>query len=304
MQKKNIFLIIFIFSSLFFFTKSCSIISLSDVNLTVSTPVIIKSNQIDAPVSADKKTDIILNPVDSICNDDKNTKYIWSFGDGKKEEGKKVIHSYSQSGIYKIKLKGTGDYNIQDEITHFITINNNSPVADFSISKEVSIPGSPVTFDARASFDPDGDELFYEWDFNDGRESDYRELITRSFNGPGKYLVTLTVIDSDVNNPCADTILKELIIDTPPEADFKIYPFLDYSAGDQITFDAALSFDPEGDNLKYYWDFGDSGQTFGPTTLNPVTHTYMESGIYIVNLTVSDYYGITHSKKVEIFVKN
>lgn len=53
----------------------------------------------------------------------------------------------------------------------------------------------------------------------------------------------------------------------------------------QITFfDGSLSTDPDGDELSYFWDFGDNNSDIGVTT----THQYLATGTYQVILTVTD----------------
>ncbi len=54
--------------------------------------------------------------------------------------------------------------------------------------------------------------------------------------------------------------------------------------GEQITFDASNSFDPEENIVSYNWDFGDGTNGTGVTT----THTYSQQGIYPVSLIVTD----------------
>jgi len=53
-----------------------------------------------------------------------------------------------------------------------------------------------------------------------------------------------------------------------------------------LQFDASQSYDPDNNNLTYYWLFGDDNNA---TTTKPI-HTYSTQGIYIVNLTVTDTY--------------
>ena len=69
--------------------------------------------------------------------------------------------------------------------------------------------------------------------------------------------------------------------------------------GSSITFDGSSSYDTDGDSLSYSWDFGDGGKGTG---MNP-THTYLESGIYTVVLSVDDARGGTDSDTttVQIF---
>ncbi len=51
-----------------------------------------------------------------------------------------------------------------------------------------------------------------------------------------------------------------------------------------IHFDASESYDPDGDALKYSWDFGDGQKATGKT----VSHVYQQKNIYLVTLTVDD----------------
>ena len=51
-----------------------------------------------------------------------------------------------------------------------------------------------------------------------------------------------------------------------------------------ITFDASETFDAEGDEIIFSWDFGDGAFDNGSI----VNHTYTENGTYHVILTVSD----------------
>jgi len=81
-------------------------------------------------------------------------------------------------------------------------------------------------------------------------------------------------------------------VDEPPVAAFGYAPTSPY-AGEQTTFDASASHDPDADDgagiESYEWSFGD-GKTGGGAT---VTHVYAASGTYEVTLTVTDATGLT-----------
>jgi hypothetical protein len=66
---------------------------------------------------------------------------------------------------------------------------------------------------------------------------------------------------------------------SPPVA-FFTYAISEFSA----TFDASLSYDPDGNISSWCWDFGDGVQSSGEI----VPHTYQHSGVYNVTLTVRD----------------
>jgi len=56
------------------------------------------------------------------------------------------------------------------------------------------------------------------------------------------------------------------------------------SVGENITFNATGTYDVEGDNITYSWDFDDGTNATGAV----VTHSYAETGSYWVILVVSD----------------
>jgi PKD repeat protein len=55
-----------------------------------------------------------------------------------------------------------------------------------------------------------------------------------------------------------------------------------------FTFDASGSTDPDNEDISFFWDFGD-----GNTSTKPIiSHTYSESGVYTVTLTITDNSGL------------
>jgi PKD repeat protein len=72
----------------------------------------------------------------------------------------------------------------------------------------------------------------------------------------------------------------------PPVAVINVTPGITGIAPFTVVLDASASTDDRG-IASYNWDFGDN--TFGTGVL--ATHTYSNAGIYIVILTVTDYWG-------------
>ena len=72
----------------------------------------------------------------------------------------------------------------------------------------------------------------------------------------------------------------------PPVAVINVTPGIAGIAPFTVVLDASASTDDRG-IASYSWDFGDN--TFGTGVL--ATHTYSNAGIYIVILTVTDYWG-------------
>ncbi|MBE0636439.1 PKD domain-containing protein [Candidatus Bipolaricaulota bacterium] len=66
------------------------------------------------------------------------------------------------------------------------------------------------------------------------------------------------------------------------------------------SFDATLSYNPEGEIVSYLWTFGDGGTDSGPV----VDHVYEQNGVYEVVLTIFDSEGKTATTRTHIEALN
>ena len=69
------------------------------------------------------------------------------------------------------------------------------PIARIRFVPAFGVTGREVTFLGVTSYDPDGEILFYRWDFGDGGTAD-RRSVRHVFTQAEEYTVTLTVTDS------------------------------------------------------------------------------------------------------------
>jgi subtilisin family serine protease len=129
------------------------------------------------------------------------------------------------------------------------------------------------------SSDVNGDTLSFAWTFGDGATSTEASP-TYPYAGAGTYTVTLTASDaSDSDTASAQLVVSELPENQPPTAGFT-------SSCTGLTCQFTnQSNDPDGDQLTYTWDFGDSSPTSEEE--NPI-HAYAASGSYTVSLTTRD----------------
>jgi RNase P/RNase MRP subunit p29 len=86
---------------------------------------------------------------------------------------------------------------------------------------------------------------------------------------------------------CGDECLLGSIGNLPPVAKAKVMPNPTGYEGQTIIFDASDSYDPEGNPLRYYWDFGD-GTNSGWISETMTTHVYNRQGQYQITLIVND----------------
>ena len=74
----------------------------------------------------------------------------------------------------------------------------------------------------------------------------------------------------------------------PPVANFTFS-----TSGLTVSVDASSSYDPDGDTLTYYWNWGDSALAEQGSAIT--SHTYATNGTYNITLTVVDSHGASNS---------
>jgi PKD repeat protein len=149
-----------------------------------------------------------------------------------------------------------------------------------------------ANLDASSSNDPDGTITSYAWDFGDGTTGTGVNP-THVYGASGTYTVSLTVTDNNGGQGTVSHALSLLGPNQLPSAAFS-----STVTGATASFDSSASNDPDGSIASYAWDFGDGT---GDTVANP-SHTYTSSGIFHVQLTVTDDRGGTNSVTHDVTV--
>jgi hypothetical protein len=159
------------------------------------------------------------------------------------------------------------------------------------------------------TYDIDGDQVRYRFDWGDGNISDWSNYIasnktvsmshTFSFTSVFEVRVMaqdLYGLNSSWSLPIDVTISQAISGDKPPVANFSIFGNL--SANNTIIFDGIGSFDEDGVIVLYYWDFGDGTNGSGVN----ISHIFHKPGGYPVTLIVTDNNGYTYSKTILITI--
>ncbi|MCK6512915.1 PKD domain-containing protein [Myxococcota bacterium] len=71
-----------------------------------------------------------------------------------------------------------------------------------------------------------------------------------------------------------------------------------------VSFDGSASTDPDGQIVKYAWDFDHTDGVGEDATGAKVTHTFAKAGVYQVTLTVTDNHGIAIGTRVDVTVQD
>ena len=159
---------------------------------------------------------------------------------------------------------------------------NQAPIA-MAGDDITAIVNQEITFDGSNSYDPDGDEINFLWDFA-GFSSSTSAIATYQFESTGIFEVILTVSDGQTSS-------TDLLIVTVEENQTNEPPIIivneipeTVEIGELIDLNACNSYDPEGFLLNFLWDFGDEGQSTGCQS----SYRYYQSNIYEVELIVND----------------
>lgn len=222
--------------------------------------------------------------------------YWWVFGDGQStgwQSSPTTSYFYALAGSYAAQLYVRDNCGaVSSADTTNVTIqadpcaNNLPPTAILMVSHSNATVGQGIGFFSLFSLDPDGVIVNHHWSFGDGNVGS-GSVVVYAYAASGTYQVTLTVTDNcgatssrsavvtvSGGNPCAGNV--------PPTA--SAGEDQETQAGQPVTFSAAGSQDANGNITSYTWDFGDGQFGMGLTT----SHTYVQSGTYIVTLMVTD----------------
>ena len=206
--------------------------------------------------------------------------YDWDLdGDGEYDKyGKEVSYVYEVEGEYKVTLRVTDSVGEIDEDVCKIWVGNSPPKVSFTFHpKEPTIEDDILFMDF--SEDLEGEVASWLWDFGDGNTSRERDPVHK-FLDKGEYLVTLSAGDDMMFTNSTSQLIT--VTNLPPVASFSFSP-VDPEPGQTVAFKES-SWDPEGGNISYRWDFGD-GHTSNESDPN---HMFQQQEKYTVELKVTD----------------
>ena len=199
---------------------------------------------------------------------------------------------------------------LSDNATVTVTVNsvNDPPVADANGPYTVD-EGTELTLDASGSYDVDGDDLQFQWDFeNDGTwDTSWSDNSSANYTWYDNQSVTVKVqiTDGELSDNATASVT---VLNVPPTVeagpDQMVY------SGENVTVAASFADPGTLDTHTATIDWGD-GNT-GPGTVTESggsgnvtgSHTYYVPGIYTVTVTVEDDDGDSDSDSFDVEVKN
>ena len=171
-------------------------------------------------------------------------------------------------------------------------------VPAFTVSPATPIDNQDVLFDASTSTAPANNPIVqFRWDFGDG-DTDTGLTATHSFDTPGTYVVTLTVVDGFARSRSTSRTVT-VSPGVNPVAVITASPTAPV-VGQQVNFNGLSSVATPGQPIVgYLWDFGDGTPNL---TGAQVGHTFSRAGTYVVTLVVTDSAGRKGTATAQVVV--
>ncbi len=217
--------------------------------------------------------------------------YEWDFdGDGTFDATSadpRIEHAYSEAGTVLVQVRIVDDQGVASvSQPGVLIVENRQPLARFSVSLDARIEGQAIEF-IESSYDEDGLITAWKWNFGDGTTAT-EAAPSHVYQTAGAYEVSLIVTDDRGRESAAYT-LSLVVANSGPLAAFSIEQ-AGIGVGIPVVFQDE-SVDPGDDDRIVHvgWDFGDGIYLAGgPASDKTYTHTYTESGSYVVILFVID----------------
>ena len=119
------------------------------------------------------------------------TSWSWNFGDDNTSLEQNPSHTYNDPGDYTVTLTATNEYGNDIETkTNYISVDGNSPIADFSADNTSVAVNESINFTDQST-----DATSWSWDFGDGNTSTEQNP-SHAYTSVDIYTVSLTVYNT------------------------------------------------------------------------------------------------------------
>ncbi|MFZ4401037.1 MAG: PKD domain-containing protein, partial [Bacteroidales bacterium] len=219
-------------------------------------------------------------------------KWEWDFGDGGTSTLQHPKHHYQSYGIFYISLTVTDTNGCTDNVMKQLHVVP-SPSANFAYTRVCF--GDTTFFNDLSSYIYDTINS-WDWDFGDGSQHSNLKNPKHFFSTPKTYQVSLSITSSNSDSLylCRDKIVKNVVVDSLPKANF--YTDTVCLKNSVQYHDSSLSHGSA--NNYWHWTFSDSINIF---TQHPV-HTFLNDTATHVKLLVVNQMGCKDSISKKVYL--
>lgn len=235
----------------------------------------IRNNISGIPINAHIADTLGCKPHSTAFTDSTNnaTSWLWDFGDGTTSTLQNPTHIYADTGVYTIQFTVTLSTGCTSTVTLPNQVYVQVPFADFSSLINTACAPALIQFN-----DLSINAASWLWDFGDGSSSPSQNP-SHIYNMPGNYTITLQVWDS---SGCTAQITKIDFVQVPGT-----YAYFSLSPAISCLNTFVQFADSSINATSWAWNFGDG---YTSTMQNP-SHTYQDTGSFIVSLITADSLG-------------
>lgn len=212
--------------------------------------------------------------------------WMWDFGDGTTSSLQNPLHTYKEPGFYTVSFTASNSVGTDSkETSNLINVKDaGEPIVKFMSEPITGFSPLTINFTDISS----GNIGSWKWDFSGSNTSSLQNP-SHTFKEAGIFTVKLTVDGSRGSGEASKTIevLDGLGSDSNLSSAFTGKPRISIP-GTEVEFTDLSSGNVDG----WFWNFGDNGTS----TLQNPKHTYVEKGIYALNLTVFNNEGKANTK--------
>lgn len=225
--------------------------------------------------------EIEFSAASSYDEDGEIVSYTWTFAEGTVKEGKKITHSFPESGSHDFTLSVTDNDELSNSTTIIedeIAVNHQPYIVTEPVIRSNNLA---VNFDASQSYDLDNDPIQFEWTLPDGSKRN-ESSFTWKASESGVHIISLLVDDGKELANSVNTEMVRVLVNQPVKA--VVDSVIASCTGQTVLFNSSRSYDPDGDAFQTSWDFGNGDSS---DQANP-SYSYQKPGVYQAKLTMND----------------
>jgi hypothetical protein len=211
-------------------------------------------------------------------------------------------HTWSTGGEYLVKVKAKDYFNLETLWSEELSVIMDSKPANpkkpaGATIAEVGLEYSYIT----SSIDPDGDSLYYQWDWGDGSVSDWLGPFVSGMdvsashiwaNG-GDFLIKVRAKDIYLEGGWSESL--HIYMDYSPQKPQRPSGTINGEVGNEYTYTTTTT-DPDSAEVYYMWSWGDGNVSgwygpFSPDVVSSASHVWSEKGTYEIKVKAKDNYG-------------
>jgi hypothetical protein len=211
----------------------------------------------------------------------------------------KIDYTILTSGYYFLRVKGYSSSTTGPYTLYYQYGTNNPPSAPSQPSGPTSgNPSVSYTYSTHAT-DPDGNNVYYWFDWGDGTNSGWvgsyssgsTGSASHSWSSTGTYSVKAKAKDTIGSESGWSTSLTVTILNSPPNTPTTPSGTSSGYTGLSYTY-SSYATDPNGDQIKYYFDWGDGTGTwtgyYNSGATASASHSWASAGTYYVKVKAQD----------------